>query len=349
MTPRVVLLTTNLAPGGAETQVVYLAKGLHARGWDVHVVSLIKPTAFREELETNGVPVHAPGLTGIPRQIIELRPAILHSHMFHANLMARGVQLVAPVPVAIATLHSIQESSQRSESSWVRDLAYRSTDPWADVTVAVSEAVAKRHSAVKAVPARKLRIIPNAVDTERFFPAARGSRTQPGGPFTWLTAGRLMWKKDYPTLIEAFGEMSECELLIAGSGPDEERLRRSAPANVHFLGQRNDLPDLLRRADGFVMSSRVEGMPVALLEASASGLPCVATDVGGVREIGVPFVVPPQDPVSLARAMKEVTAMGCEERRALGEKARQRALERFSWTVVLDQWEALYHELLPWT
>jgi glycosyltransferase involved in cell wall biosynthesis len=257
------------------------------------------------------------------------------------------VQLLAPVPVAIATLHSARESSRRSESSRLRDLAYRLTDPWADMTISVSEVAARRHASAGAVSAGKLRVIPNAVDTDRFTPAPRERRD--GVPFAWLAAGRLMWKKDYPTLLDAFVRLRDCELLIAGAGPDEARLHAMAPPNVFFLGQRDDMPDLLRRADAFVLSSSVEGLPVALLEASASGLPCVATDAGGVREIGVPFLVPPGDPDALARAMKELMAASPAERCALGEQARRRTVERFSWPVVVEQWESLYRELLPWT
>jgi glycosyltransferase involved in cell wall biosynthesis len=346
---RVVLLTTNLARGGAETQVAQMATRLHARGWDVHVISLLPPTAFQDDLAAAGVPVHAPGLAGIPRCLLELRPAILHSHMFHANLMGRAVQLIAPVPVAVSTLHSSRESSRRSQSSRLRDLAYRLTDPWVNITVAVSEAAARRHCADKAVPATKLRVIPNGVDTDRFSPPATPAATGGGRPFTWLAAGRLMWKKDYSTLLCAFGQLSGCELLIAGAGPDEARLRAMAPPKVFFLGQRDDLPNLLRRCDAFVLSSRVEGLPVALLEAAASGLPCVATDVGGVRDVGAPFLVPPRDPAALAGAMRQVTEMPGSERRELGEKARRHAIERFPWPVVIDQWESLYRELLPWT
>ena len=347
MNARVVLLTTNLAPGGAETQVAQLAMRLRAREWDVHVVSLLPPTAFMDELAAARVPVHAPGLTSIPRLIVALRPAILHSHMFHANVMARAVQLAAPIPVAIATLHSSRESSRRSQASRLRDLAYRLSDPWADVTVAVSEAAARRHREDKAVPAKKLRVIPNAVDTDRFFPASRIPR--PDVPFTWLAAGRLMWKKDFPTLLDAFAQLRGCQLLIAGEGPDEAHLRAMAPAGVSFLGRRSDLPELLRRADGFVLSSRVEGLPVALLEAAASGLPCVSTDAGGARETGVPFVVPVRDPAALAASLKRVMAMSPADRQDLGEQARRCVLERFSWPAVIAQWENLYREFLPWT
>jgi glycosyltransferase involved in cell wall biosynthesis len=99
----------------------------------------------------------------------------------------------------------------------------------------------------------------------------------------------------------------------------------------------------MRAADGFVLSSVVEGLPMVLLEAAASGLPCVATDVGGVRETGVAMIVPPRDPSALAAAMREVMS---------GNAPRPTLSERFRLDAVSAQWEALYAELLErsrWT
>src|SRR4051794_13682597 len=134
----VLLLTTNLAQGGAETQVALLAEALRGRGWVVEVVSLVEPSAFREELTTAGIPVHSlamrPGeanVNGIGRLaaiLRRLRPAVLHSHMFHANILARAARLVFPIPRVIGTLHSIAESGRESKDVSGRDRLYRLTD-----------------------------------------------------------------------------------------------------------------------------------------------------------------------------------------------------------------------------
>lgn len=117
MTPRLLLLTTNLARGGAETQVAQLALGLRARDWDVSVASLVPPTAFAEELAGAGIPVYATGLRGLPNVLARLRPQIVHSHMFHANIVGRAARTVYPIPVTISTLHSAKESSRTSASA----------------------------------------------------------------------------------------------------------------------------------------------------------------------------------------------------------------------------------------
>jgi glycosyltransferase involved in cell wall biosynthesis len=171
--------------------------------------------------------------------------------------------------------------------------------------------------------------------------------------FVWLAAGRLMWKKDYPTLLHAFAQFDDCMLLIAGAGPQEAELKRLAAelgGRVRLLGQVDDMPALMNAADGLVLSSLVEGLPVALLEAAASGLPAVATAVGGVREIlgeeEAGRVVPPGDPAALAAAMKSLAALPTEARERISRAARAVALARYDVNVVVAQWESAYRELL---
>jgi len=360
------LLTTSLARGGAETQVVLLAVELRRRGWEVHVASLVKPAWFQDELAAAGVSLHSlamapgrPDLAGAARLaaiLRTIRPAVLHSHLFHANLMGRLARLAFPVPRVISTLHSLAESSQRSPDARCRDRLYRITDSLADFTVAVCPAVAERHAAAGAVAAKRLRIIPNGVDTRKYQPdGARRAHVRQlmgvSGEFVWLAAGRLMWKKDYPTLLRAAALQPGCLLWIAGSGPlDGELLdmARELHVNARFLGPRDDLPDLMNAADGMVLSSVVEGLPMVLLEAAASGLPIVSTAAGGaaeaVEESRTGFLTPCGDPHVLAEAMARVTGMPPEARRQMGAAARALAARKFDAGAVVSQWEALYRE-----
>lgn len=336
---KLVLLTTNMARGGAETQVARLAIELKRRAWDVHVVSLVKPSAFEDELAAAGVPLHAPGVAGLPFAIRCLRPSVVHCHMFHANIAGRLLRLVMPFRAVICTLHSVAESSRGSDKIRLRDLLYRLTDRLADVTTAVSHAVADRHIAARAV--RHARVIPNGIDTRRYQPdsAARARVREELGlkdEFTWIAVGRLMWKKNYPALLQACPGGT---LLIVGSGPDEATLKASAGSNVRFLGSREDIPDLLNAADAFVMSSLIEGLPLALLEAAAVGLPCVATDAGGVRETGIGMVT---DFGGLRSAMQNVMNMSDTARLTLGQQARRIVEQRYSMDAVVSEWEALY-------
>lgn len=343
---RVVLLSTNMARGGAETQVAQLAMRLRRRGWGVHVVSMLPPSAFHEEFEASGVPLHAPGIPWIPALLRRLRPQVLHCHMFHANLMGRLLRLAMPFPAVISTLHSMAESPRASGRIAARDRLYRITDRLADVTTAVSQAAADRHLEARAV--RRIQVIPNGVDTDVFRPdpAARArlrAELELGEGFVWLAVGRLIWKKNYPALLRAFGALARGTVLIAGEGPDEAALRAAAGPGVRFLGLRNDVPALLNAADGFVLSSVVEGLPLVLLEAAATGLTCVATNAGGVRETGVAITVACEE--ELGAAMRRVMDLSERERRASGEAARLRVEQHYALDRVVSRWEALYRSL----
>jgi glycosyltransferase involved in cell wall biosynthesis len=195
-----------------------------------------------------------------------------------------------------------------------------------------------------------MRVIPNGVDTGRFRPDS-GARA--GDRFTWLAAGRLMWKKDYATLLRACAGLPGATLLIAGDGPQRAELEELAAdlnVDVRFLGAREDISALMNACDGFALSSRVEGLPVALLEAAACGLPCAATNAGGVGEIVLDgrtgFLAAPADPDSLRNAMRKIMSLPAEERRRMGSAAREHAAAHFDWDAVVPRWESLYRELL---
>jgi glycosyltransferase involved in cell wall biosynthesis len=340
---RVALLSTGLDRGGAELHLAALAKGLKARGWEVSVLSL------RGGELAAGLNAHA-----FPKGLLRFRPQILPAHLYHANVAARLARLILPVPVVISTVHSIAESGRNSTNIRWRDLAYRFTDALADATVFVSTAAADRHLSTSAVSAGRTQVIPNGIDTALFHPdpdRRRQTREALGlhDEFVWLAAGRLMWKKNYPLMLDAMRQQQGV-LLIAGEGPDAEALRTSAPANVRFLGARSDIPDLMNAADAVVLSSGVEGLPLVLLEAAASGLPCVATAVGGVPEAVLDgrtgFVVPPGDAPALSAAMTRLASLAENDRRSMSAAAREYAQVRFAIDSVVDQWESLYRTLL---
>jgi len=350
----IAIVVSGLERGGAETQAADLARSLARRGWEVAVFAF-RPGALEADLRAAGVPVHVLGPASLLVHLARLKPAIVHAHLFHANLAARLARLLCPIPVVISTVHSMAESSRRSGAVGRRDLLYRLTDSLADATVFVSSASAARHIAAGAVSKRRARVIPNGIDTARFRPdpslrAEARAALGLAGRFAWLAAGRLMWKKNYPLLLQAMAGQPEATLFIAGEGPDGDRLRRLALPNVRFLGARQDLPALMNACDGFVLSSAVEGLPMVLLEAAASGLPQVSTAAGGVPEVVIHgrtgLVVPLGDAAALAAAMARLEAMPPEERASMARAAREHAISHFDLASVTSAWENLYHELM---
>lgn len=365
---RISFLTTGLARGGAEVQVLLLAKGLKQRGWTVSVESMLPPQAFTEDLAACGIPVCPLGMRrGIPdpraalrlaRRWREFRPDVVHCHMVHANLLGRLTRLLAPSPVLISTAHNIWEGPR-----W-RDWAYRLTDPLADLTTNVSQAAFNRYVRDKLVTPRKAAFMPNGIETRRFTPdpALRLSKRNEmrwGDRFIWLAVGNLRPAKDYTNLLDSFAihkrEAGNAHLAIAGSGELlpvlQKRIRDlDIGKSVQLLGARDDVRELMQAADSFVMSSEWEGLPLVLIEASASALPIVATKVGGNGEIiaaeQTGFLVPPKNSPALAAAMTRVYQLPEACRQQLGHAARLRAEEYYGIDRILSKWENIYEQLL---
>ncbi len=363
---RIVLVVTGLGLGGAEMQVLELAKRLHDRGWPISLVSMTAPTPLVERFTDAGIEVEFLGMTkGVPdpRALLRLasilrrrRPTIVHSHMVHANLLTRLVRTLVQVPVVICTAHSMIEGAR-----W-RELAYRLTDPLADLTTAISEAAVARYIKVGAVPSKRLRLLPNGVDVQRFHPdpiarAAKRAELRLEDSFTWLAVGRFVPAKNYALMLRAFAiaRIPNARLIIAGDGPLRPELEGLAKQlNISnltdFLGARSDVKELMNAADAYVMSSDREGMPMVLLEASATALPIVATNVGGNMEVvkhGISgLLVPPQDEESLADAMTIMTNLPPVTLAAMGRSGRELTSAHHNIESVVDSWEALYRELI---
>jgi glycosyltransferase involved in cell wall biosynthesis len=211
------------------------------------------------------------------------------------------------------------------------------------------------------VSRNKLTVLPNGVDVDAWRPNASVGATvrQDIGvrnEFLWLAAGRLDTVKDYSTLLRAMHDLPAwARLVLAGEGPQQNDLRQLSARlglehRVRFLGFEPDIKRWMQAADGFVLSSHWEGLPMALLEAAACALPTVATEVAGTREIILKgwtgWMAPAGDADALSKEMLRVMQTPPEERRAMGERARQQVIARFSLESVLDRWERLYAELL---
>lgn len=363
---RISFVTTSLMRGGAETQVYLLARTFRERGYEAQIVTMTPPQAYVEDLMARGIEVVDLGMrTGVPdpRGLVRLvrawrafAPDVAHAHMIHAVLLARVARIFARVPVLVSTAHNLTEGAR-----W-RELAYRWTDRLGDLTTNVCQAAVDRYVRVGAAPAGRIVRMPNGIELAAFGPDAavrrrlRGELGLGAERFAWLAVGRLEEQKDVPTLLEAAARLPESAVtLLVGEGPlrSELEARRDALGldadRVRFLGSRSDVADLLRTVDGYAMSSAWEGLPLVLLEAAASGVPIVATRVGGNDEIvqdGVSGrLVPPGDAAALAEAMRETMAMTTEQRAAWGRAGRATIEREFDIERVVDAWTALYGSL----
>jgi glycosyltransferase involved in cell wall biosynthesis len=351
--------------GGAERQLILLAIGMARRGWRVTVIALRgKGGHAADELSLDNVSfvslemsrglVDPRGWIRLRRWIISARPEVLHAHLPQAALMARGIRLIASVRALIDTIHSPAVGSS------ARQLGYRLTSRIPDSVTAVSHSCARPWLGARVVDHSSLTVIPNGIDTTFWKPGREshlGDRTPPTSThgFHWLAVGRLHAVKDYATLLHAFAMLPQsARLTIAGSGPLENTLRLQAEElnvqdRVQFLGFQNDVRQLMQSSDAFVLSSRWEGLPVALMEACACQLPAVFTETAGSRELlpdsSLP-IAPVGDPVVLAGAMNALMNLSECERQGLALQARLQIIARFDLTSVVDRYEILYYNLL---
>jgi glycosyltransferase involved in cell wall biosynthesis len=370
---RIVTVLTSLGMGGAEKLALAVAERMAQRGHDVAMLSLMPH--LREQWPTT-LPVTYLGMRKNPASaaagfgrgrhyLREFRPDLIHSHSFHANMLARLLVIGVPRAVVVSSVHNVYEGG------WMRMLAYRLTDRWSVRTVAVSQAAAARFVRLKAIPKHKCSVRVPGIDTEEFAPdaerraatregmgrAAMGTEAGADSCFVWLCAGRIAPAKDYPNLLRAFAKVeqqrSDTRLWIVGGGSESARAELESLANdlgvrekVLFLGLQRDMPALLDAADGFVLGSAWEGLPQVIAEAMAMKKPVVATDVGGVRELlsGRGMLVPAKDPGVLAAAMVATMQRNRDEVALEGEAARQRIKRQFGIDAVADAWEEIYKQ-----
>ncbi|MGB3423173.1 MAG: glycosyltransferase [Castellaniella sp.] len=358
---RILLVVTGLQLGGAERQVVDLADRLAARGHAVAIAYLtgevvVSPDAVVElyPLGFSKTPYGVwQGCRRLRRLIRAWRPDVVHSHMVHANLVARIVRLTVSMRRLICTAHSPAEGGRAVM------LAYRVTDRLADLSTHVSRDAVEAYERAGAVPRGRMRPVLNGIDVQ-VFAGAPELRTQsrqrvgpPLGDRLLLSVGRLAEEKDHAGLLRAFARLApqcpDVRLWIAGDGPLRDALLRQRAAlglndRVAFLGARQDVPDLMRAADVFVLPSRFEGFGLVVAEAMACGTPVVATDAGGVAEVldGAGILVPVGDDAALARGLAEAFAMDSGQRAAMTAAARRRAENDLDIERVVDVWLKLY-------
>ncbi|HET6432960.1 glycosyltransferase [Dyella sp.] len=361
----------NLNRGGLERMVLDLVALQSAQGHQVQVICVFEPGALAGELEALGVTLVACGKRRGPdlRALRRLRRAVkihgtevMHTHNASAHYQAVLATFGLRVPRVINTRHGMGAGTPSAR----RDRLYRLALGGTDVVATVCDAARRDALSRRLVPPTRSTVVPNGIRIELFTPASAGRRAALRRALGVAddirvvgTVGRLNWAKDQRNLISAFAQVHRRDprtaLVLAGKGELLFMLRAHAKAEgvaaaVYFLGDRNDVRELLQGMDVFVLSSVSEGYSMALLEAAASGLPMVATDVGGTREIvrdgETGRLVPAGDPEALASAISSLL----EDPDTAGRLARG-ALDwvrvNGSLATMASRYESLYRPLEP--
>lgn len=362
----IVHVVENLDRGGLERTVVDLIASQRDAGHECRVICLFKLGLLARELLASGVRVDAcgkrPGLDlralRRARALIRQSPdAVIHTHNAMAHYYAVLASLGLPVKCRINTRHGMGGRTRSGRQEWLYRQSLRGTD----YAVAVCEAARQRFAADGMHPRRALLSVPNGIRLERFRPADDVARQSlvaelglPTGSRIIGTVGRLQPVKDHALLLRAFAkvrvQVPEAALVIVGDGPLRAALEAQAEQAglsdaVRFMGDRHDVPRLLTGMEVFALTSTSEGYSVALLEACASSLPIVATDVGGNREIvrhGINGrLVPSGDTAAIATALIALLRGG-EQAAAMGRAGYAWAQAEASFRTMAERYHGLY-------
>ncbi len=368
---RVCHVITGLEVGGAELALCGLLETLSEP--DNTVVALRGKSALSARVADLAPLAHLdmnPG-RAMPRDVFRLRnllrrnqPDVIHAWMYHANLLSSLAMAGLRTPVIWGIHHSLSDlaSEKRKTRFVIRANAWLSRSP-ARIRY-VSALASKQHSQF-GFSARRALVIPNGYDTDRLKPdpvARVRVRRELGIDPDVLVIGmvaRVHPTKDHGNFLAAAArflpEHPGTVFVLVGEGASVgnpalvasiERL--GLRVHVRLCGKRKDIPALDAAFDIATLSSRGEAFPNAIAEAMACGTPCVSTDVGDAALIigNAGVVVPPRDAVALSQGWARLAALSTSERRALGQRARERIVECFARQAIARRFLDLYRELV---
>lgn len=347
------LFVDRFIAGGTQRQMVELLARLDRRRFRVHPVCFHPVGVWFPRVSALGEPVavfpiHGFARPGTYKQLLafaqwcrEHEIAILQTCELYSNIFGLPGAMLASVPVRIGSRRGLVETpAQQRVQKYAYTAAHR--------VVANSQAAAGRLRA-EGVAAEKIVVIPNGIDTTVFPKREYALR-----PRTIAMVACLREEKRVDVLLDAapliFVRHPDAEILIVGDGGCRAQLETLARTNlvadrVRFLGHRDDVPAILAGADVFVLPSRSEALPNAVVEAMASGLPVVASDVGGIPELvkdgRTGRLVPPGDAARLAAALIDILDHP-DRALQMGQAGRRQIEEQYSFDRMVHQFETLY-------
>ena len=351
--------------GGAERALLHLCTNLNRERFNPSVACLFNGDGeVAKAIQTLDIPIYDAqmrektdlgALIRLYQQIHSQQPTILHTSLFHANLPGRIIGKLLGIPIIISS-----ERTMAMESEW-RYRLNRWTIDMVDRVVAVSKNVGEFCITHIRLPARKVVIIHNGVETPPLSAHARERARQALGlPQETIVCGavsRLQPVKGIDDLILAFAQVREKQdvhLVIIGEGQERQYLEEltvetGCSNRVLWTGYRQDVLKLLPAFDLFVQPSHHEGLPNTVLEAMAAGLPVIATEVGGIPELvlnhNTGLLVPVGDPAALGEAISDLLEKP-QKRENLGQAGRLRVKQHFSVEKMVQKTEQLYEQLL---
>ncbi len=360
---RIAHVVLSLQPGGLENGVVNVINGLDPGRFQSSVVCLKVAGEFASRIRSAATPIHVMGLKPghdwtLPWRLAQLlrreRTDIIHTRNAEAFFYGSVAALLGGAP------HLIHSEHGRTFNDHPRRfVAQRVLSARADAVFTVSDQL--RHDLCRHVGLRPARIevLHNGVDLSRFAGASRENARRRLGltseSIVVGSIGRLVAVKNFALLLHALSDpsLAKMQLVLVGEGPERSALEALAASKelsgrVHFLGHRDDIPELLPALDIFVLPSVSEGMSNTLLEAMACGVAPVASRVGGNGEIIIDgssgLLFDSGDVLGLRDALRRLLA-DSETRDRMGAAARQRVLAAFDMRAMIRNYESLYERV----
>jgi glycosyltransferase involved in cell wall biosynthesis len=364
---KLMLVTVGLGVGGTETQILEMASRLDRDRFDVLVCGLKRSDVVAEELRARGVRVSTLDGSGrgdvrvlnrLARLIRDERPDIIHAFLGFANLASSLVGRLLGVPVIIWSYRDVEVWKTRAH--WlVERVALR----WADAVTCCSDAVRRFVLAHVNGRAAKCSTIYNGVDPDRFGRSRAAGRAElslrEGGVVIGTVSRLDEPKKGLAVMLRALADLATrndlppWQWLVVGDGPARGRLQALAGElqladRVVFAGLRHDVAPVLPLMDVVVCPSLYEGFGIVLVEAMAAGRPVIASATGGIPEIvaheDTGLLVPAGDAAALAGALASLMTHP-DRARAMGERGRARACDRFPISRAVERHQQLYESL----
>jgi len=324
--------------------VVQPESPLHSRAAEAGL--LVLPVRIRNEFDIIS-------MLQIAREMKREKCQLVHCHDAHSAAVGSAAASLAAVPIRVLSRRVVFPIKRNvlSRSKYTKRI---------DAIIAVSEAV-RRVLIEGSIPCERIETIPDGTDLSLYrgttSDALRTELHLDSGDFLAGTVANLSEDKDLRTLILAAGILREkvppIHFVVVGRGPLEAELKRLAGEirvedTVHFLGFRDDVPQILASLDVFVLPSLQEGLGSVILDAMACGLPVVATEIGGIPEVveegKTGFLIPAEDPASLADAVLRLSK-DRDLAGELGRRGRESVQQNFSVQSMVDRVILLYERL----
>jgi len=352
---RILYIVSGTAFGGAQQHTLQLAEFMRGKKHEIGIMVADEPRLIKEATTIGDAvftnphfvssllsPHNFQACVPVIRAIRNFQPDLVHCHSIRAGFAARISAVITRTPV-VYTVHGWAHGERRTwwspaVSRTLERLAARFTKK----IICVSEydrEIARRD---KIGRPEQYAVIRNGISSQNYDPSKPRNSVEPELNNNFhrpilISVARLSTPKNFDTLLEGIRLTKAAQLLIVGEGPLRPRIENlirqmDLTDRVQLVGSRNDIPDLLATSDIFVLSSKIEGLPMSVIEAMMMGLPIVASKVGGLPELvedgRTGFLVSENDPLELSKAISKLLD-NQDLRTSMGQLGRKKAIAEF--------------------